>query len=291
MTGRLSSNGPNLQNIPKSPLILSDGTEINIKSLFIPRPGYIWVEADYRQAEFRFWTIYSQDPDMIRDIIDADNGTGADIHKKTASIAWGIPIEQVTKEMRDDAKRIVFGIMYGRQAESIAEQISQDTGISFSVTKAQEIINQFLARYPVAKQWLDMTIVAVKQYKQIRNIFGRIRRLPGIDSPIDFIRQEHERLAMNFPIQAAASDMTCNAANRMRLAFEAQKINGHILILVHDAIYCEIAEKDFNRGIQTMREEMECPIAGVTVPMKAEFASGNNWGKVKTYEFNKELVG
>jgi uracil-DNA glycosylase family 4 len=290
VTGRLSSSDPNLQNIPRSPVILSDGTEIKIKSLFIPRPGKVWIESDYGQAEFRHWANYSQDPDMIRDIVAADDGSGPDIHKKTASIAWGVTIDQVTKEMREAAKRIVFGIMYGRQAESIADQISQDTGKPFPVTKAQEIINQFLARYPIAKQWLDMAIITVKQYKQIRDIFGRVRRLPGIDSPVQFVREEHERLAMNSPIQAAASDMTCNAANRMRLAFKTKGIKGQVLILVHDAIYCEVDVEDFQRGIDTMKEEMERPIAGVNVPMRAEFKVGKNWGEAKTYEFKKELV-
>lgn len=295
VTGRLSSSDPNLQNIPRLPLIIRDEQDnevdsVKIKNLFIPRPGCVWIESDYGQAEFRHWANYSQDQDMIRDIIAADNGTGPDIHKKTASIAWNVPIEQVSKEMRDAAKRIVFGIMYGRQAESIAEQISLDTGKPFPVNKAQEIINQFLARYPVAKQWLDMAILTTKQYKQIRNIFGRIRRLPGIESPLDFVRQEHERLAMNSPIQAAASDMTCNAANRMRLAFKSKGIDGRVLILVHDAIYCEIKHEDFQRGIDTMREEMERPIAGVTVPMKAEFKVGPNWGEAKEYKFQHELV-
>lgn len=302
VTGRLSSSDPNLQNIPRDPLFILDdngdhvnkkgqkGWEIKIKGLFIPRPGYIWIESDYGQAEFRHWANYSQDQDMIRDIIAADNGTGPDIHKKTASIAWNIPIDQVDKFMRDAAKRIVFGIMYGRQAKSIAEQIMQDTGKDFSEAQAQTIIDQFLSRYPVAKQWLDLAILTTRQFKQIRNIFGRIRRLPGIDHPVEFTRQEHERLAMNSPIQAAASDMTCNAANRMRLAFEEQKIDGRVLILVHDAIYCEIKEEDFERGINMMKEQMERSILGVNVPMKAEFKVGPNWGEAKEYKFEHALV-
>jgi uracil-DNA glycosylase family 4 len=299
VTGRLSSSDPNLQNIPRDPLFIPDvngdavdkkgnkGYEIKIKNLFVPEPGSIWVEADYAQAEFRHWANYSKDQDMIRDIIAADNGTGPDIHKKTASIAWNIPIEQVTKQQRDAAKRIVFGIMYGRQAESIAEQLTLDTGVPFPLEDAQKIIDQFLARYPVASEWLELAVLTVQKYGQIRDIFGRLRRLPGINSAIDYIRQEHERLAMNSPIQAAASDMNCNAANRIRRAFKEKNVNGRILILVHDAIYCEIAQEDSERGISIMREEMERPIEGVIVPMRAEVKTGDRWGKVKDYEFKK----
>ena len=293
VTGRLSSSDPNLQNIPRDPIFIKhddgdkldkDGNKgyyVKIKNLFIPRPGYIWIEADYGQAEFRHWANYSQDQDMIRDIIAADNGTGPDIHKKTASEAWNIPIEQVTKELRDAAKRVVFGIMYGRGAESIAEQCG------ITVQEAQHIIDMFLKKYPVAAQWLKLAILTVQKFKQIRNIFGRIRRLPGIDAQKEFIRTEHERLAMNSPIQAAASDMNCNAANRIRRAFKDKGVDGKILILVHDAIYVELLEKDFSQGIDIMRQEMERPIQGVNVPMRAEFKSGARWGDVKTYEFEK----
>lgn len=301
VTGRLSSKNPNLQNIPRDPLYILDdegedtwvdkdtketkkGWIIKIKNLFIPRGESVWIEADYGQAEFRHWANYSQDKDMIRDIIAADNGTGPDIHKKTASEAWKIPLDQVDKSKRDAAKRIVFGIMYGRQAESIAEQLG------IEVSEAQRIIDLFLSKYPVAARWLKEVVAGVRIYGQVRDIFGRIRRLPGINSRIEYVREENERLAMNSPIQAAASDMNCNAANRIRLAFKDQEINGRILILVHDAIYVEVHKDDFDKGIQIMRDAMERPIAGVTVPMRAEFKTGDRWGNVQDYHFDQVAV-
>ncbi len=291
VTGRLSSSNPNLQNIIKEKIIIKnpfpdnpsiEEFEVNIKRMFVPRPGMVWVEADYGQAEFRHWANYSQDPDMIRDIKAADDGSGPDIHKKTASDSWNIPLEKVTKEIRDRAKAIVFGIMYGRGAESV----SQDLGIS--IADAQQVIDKFFAKYPVAKRRLDDFIVEAKRTLQVTSVFGRIRRLPGIWSPKNMIRQENERLATNSPIQSAASDMNCNAANRIRMAFKDQNINGGVRILVHDAIYCEIAETDFERGITIMRQEMERPISGVTVPMRAEFKVGRSWGEEKDYHFAKK---
>lgn len=301
VTGRLSSANPNLQNIPREPLYILDpngpdtwedketktikrGYIIKIKTLFIPRPGYIWVEADYGQAEFRHWANYSQDQVMIQDILAADNGTGPDIHKKTASQGWGIPLEQVTKKLRDQAKTIVFGIMYGRGAKAVAEEIG------ITEQQAQKIIDAFFGRYPVAKAWLNRTIAITRRDRKISSIFGRIRRLPGINSPIDYVREENERLAVNSPIQSAASDMNCNAANRIRKVFQENNIDGHLLILVHDAIYCEVAEKDFDRGIIMMREAMEKPISGVTVPMRAEFKVGSHWGNAEKFNFEDSKI-
>lgn len=293
VTGRLSSADPNLQNIIKEKIIIKNPFpndpsvtefEINIKKMFIPRPKCIWVEADYGQAEFRHWANYSQDPDMIRDIKAADAGTGPDIHKKTASDSWNIPLEQVTKQIRDRAKAIVFGIMYGRGAESIAEELN------IPVSDAQQVIDKFFAKYPVAARRLKDFIEECKRTLQVKSVFGRIRRLPGIWSPKTNIKQENERLATNSPIQSAASDMNCNAANRIRLAFQEKGIKGGVRILVHDAIYCEISEDDFERGIQIMREAMERPIVGITVPMRAEFKVGSSWGEVKDYHFIKETA-
>lgn len=279
VTGRLSSTDPNLQNIIKEEV---EG--ILIKMMFMARPGYVWIEADYGQAEFRHWANYSQDQVMIQDIMAADNKTGPDIHKKTASEGWGIPLEQVTKKLRDQAKTIVFGIMYGRGAQAVAEEIG------ITEQQAQKIIDTFFGRYPVAKAWLDRTIVQTRINRKNTSVFGRIRRLPGINSPIDYVRQENERLAVNSPIQSAASDMNCNAANRIRKAFQEHTIDGHMLILVHDAIYCEVAEKDFQRGINIMREAMEKPIAGVNVPMRAEFKVGSHWGNAKEYHFEQKEI-
>lgn len=279
VTGRLSSTDPNLQNIIKDEV-----AGVKIKKMFIPRPGHIWVEADYGQAEFRHWANYSQDEVMIADILAADAGTGPDIHKKTASDGWGIPLEQVTKKLRDQAKTIVFGIMYGRGAAAVAEEIG------ISEQQAQKIIDTFFARYPTAKRWLDRTVADCKNTQQVVSVFGRVRRLPGIKSHRTNVQQENERLAKNSPIQSAASDMNCNAANRIRLAFKEHKIVGGIRILVHDAIYCEILEADFKRGIEIMKDAMERPIVGVTVPMRAEFKVGKSWGDVAEYKFEKEPV-
>ena len=218
---------------------------------------------------------------MIRDIIAKDNGTGPDIHNLTASEAWGIPIEEVTKELRNKAKTVVFGIMYGRQAESIAEEIG------ITVTEAQKIIDQFLNRYSVAKAWLDAAIRETKKYRQIRSVFGRLRRLPGIVSTIDYIREESERLAMNSPIQSAASDLNCMAAAHIVQRIEREGRDGYLLNLVHDSTLFEVKIEQLQDFIKIIVEEMEKSFPGVTVPMKVELSTGDRWGEMIKCELKK----
>lgn len=274
VTGRLSSSDPNLQNIPNVK------TDKRFKNQFIPHLGYIFIEADYGQVEFRFWANYSQDQDMTRDIIAADNKTGPDIHIRTASEAWGVPLDQVTTELRQKAKTVVFGIMYGRQADSIA------TECDITPAEAQKIIDLFLGRYPVARLWLAETIRTVQTYEQIRTVFGRLRRLPGIKSPIKYVKSENERLAMNSPIQSAASDLNCNAANKIRNAFRKAGINGGLRNLVHDSVLFEVRKDHAQEAVKIIRREMEAPVKGVTVPMKVEIGIGDRWGEIK--ELTKE---
>lgn len=280
VTGRLSSADPNLQNIVKHP-VMANGHELKIKRMFIPRPGYKWIELDYGQAEFRHWANFSNDQEMIKDIIAADKGLAPDIHKKTAALAWKIPVEQVTKALRDKAKSCVFGLMYGRTTESVAEEVN------CSIAEAEEIRRGFFSRYPTAKIWLDKAVQTVRTYGQIRNTFGRIRRIPSIRSTVEMVRSEAERLAKNSAIQSAASDMNCNAANRIRLAFKNEKIDGHLLILVHDAIYAEVAEKDATRALLLMRREMERPVSGINVPMRSEAKCGINWADATDVKFEE----
>lgn len=269
-TGRLSSVGPNLQNIPRD--------DKRPKNLFIARPGFMFIESDYAQAEFRYWANYSQDPAMIRDITAATNGTGPDTHKKTASLAFGVPIDEVTPKQRQDAKTVVFGIIFGQQAESLAEQLGM------TIIQAQRIIDTFFAQYPIAKLWLDEAVKTARTYGTIRNIFGRLRHVPGMNSPDIMVRSDAERKAKNSPIQSAASDMNCNAANRIRARLKEEHYGGSLKILVHDSLLFEVPEAEFKQTLEIIQEEMERPFPGLIVPMKAEFKVGNRWGSLTEVE-------
>jgi len=269
LTGRLASKDPNFQNMPK------ETKDPRIKRMFIARPGCVFLEADYGQAEFRHWGNYSQDPRIIADIVAASNGTGPDIHKLMASLAFNISVEKVTKDQRQDAKSIVFGFMYGRSIKSVAEQIG------CSEVFAQKVASIFFARYPKAKAWLRNAVSTVKRYHQIRSLFGRLHRIAGINSAQKVVRSEAERRCMNFPIQAAASDMNCNSANRIMREFKKQGLKGQLCILVHDSFLCEVPENEVEKSIVIIKGEMERPVLNMNVPMNADIKIGTRWGDLK----------
>ena len=273
VTGRLSSAEPNLQNIPR------DST---IRGIFIAKPGHTLIEADYGQAEFRFWALYSQDPQMIADI-----SSGQDIHKTTAASAFGVPLASVTKKQRQDAKAIVFGLMYGRGTWSVAQQLG------ISEEEAEHVVQVFFGRYPRAKIWLKNQISYARQHGNVKNHFGRIRRLPGINSTDEIVRSEAERQTKNSPIQSGASDMTCIASIRIKKAFETRGLGAQLVLTVHDSVIYEVPDAEVVESMKLVKLEIERPLEGVNVPMQAEIKTGLRWGaliEVVTPEAVAELV-
>lgn len=266
VTGRLSSAEPNLQNIPR------DST---IRGLFISKLGHTLIEADYGQAEFRFWALYSQDPQMIADI-----GSGKDIHKMTASSAFGVPLEQVTKKQRQDAKAIVFGLMYGRGTWSVAQQLG------ISEDEAEKVVQIFFGRYPKAKRWLKDTVNFAKQNGYVKSHFGRLRRLPGINSSDEIVRSEAERQSKNSPIQSGASDMCMIAGARIKKVFESKQMKGQLVLTVHDSVIYEVPNEEVVESLKIIKEGIERPIAGINVPMVAEIKVGNRWGFLSEVNFD-----
>lgn len=258
VTGRLSSAEPNLQNIPR------DST---IRGLFVAKAGHKLIEADYGQAEFRFWALYSQDPQMISDI-----ASGQDIHKMTASSAFGVPISLVTKKQRQDAKAIVFGLMYGRGTWSVAQQLGMNE------EEAEKVVQIFFSRYPKAKRWLKDTVTVARQRGYVMNHFGRIRRLPGINSTDEIVRSEAERQAQNSPIQSGASDMTCIASIRIKAELARRKLAGQLVLTVHDSVIYEVPDSEVEESLTIVKTEIERPIEGINVPMVAEVKMGGRWG-------------
>ena len=275
VTGRLSSKNPNVQNIPRK--------DTRIKPLFISEEGFVLIEADYAQAEFRHWANYSQDPVMIEDIVKATNGKGPDIHKLMASLALNIDVKDVDAEQRNQAKTIVFGLMFGRGTKSIAEMLG------CTEEHAENVRKIFFGRYPKASAWLKAAIREVQIHKEITSFFGRVRRLPTIDSPDRALKALAERQAMNSPIQSVASDMNCNAANRIRLRFAKEGLTGKICCLVHDSIILEVPIAEQEVSLKIVRAEMEHPIEGVNVPMTAELKVGTTWGRLELVEEKKTV--
>lgn len=270
VTGRLSSAEPNLQNIPRDSVI---------RGIFVAKPGHTLIEADYGQAEFRFWAQYSQDPRMIADIIASAGDPNKDIHKMTASSAFGIPVSLVTKKQRQDAKAIVFGLMYGRGTWSVAQQLGM------SEEEAERVVQIFFGKYPVAKRWLKETVNTARRQGYVMNHFGRIRRLPGINSSDEVVRSEAERQAKNSPIQSGASDMTCIASMRIKRELEKRKLAGQLVLTVHDSVIYEVPDNEVDQSLKIIKEEIERPIEGINVPMVAEVKKGRRWGALEEVKF------
>lgn len=270
VTGRLSSSEPNLQNIPR------DST---IRGIFVAKPGHTLIEADYGQAEFRFWAQYSQDPQMIADITASAGDPSKDIHKMTASSAFGIPVSLVTKKQRQDAKAIVFGLMYGRGTWSVAQQLGMNE------EEAERVVQIFFSKYPVAKRWLKDTVAFARRNGYVGNHFGRIRRLPGINSTDEVVRSEAERQAKNSPIQSGASDMTCIASMRIKREFENRKLLGQLVLTVHDSVIYEVPDAEVDESLVIIKSEIERPIEGINVPMMSEIKKGRRWGALDDVKF------
>lgn len=275
VTGRLSSNGPNLQQIPRE--------DKRIKKMFIVPAGYKLLEADLAQAEFRVWGFYSQDPQMLSDIRN-----GFDVHKMVAAISLGavIPkqvtleevqfiVKDITKDQRQNAKNTIFGVMYGRGARSVSEQLEIDE------EEAKSIIHAFFSRYPQAKYWIDNVKETLPIKKQIKNMFGRIRRLPNINCMNQTNRSKTLRQCINSPIASAASDYNCYAANRIKEIFKASNLKSQLLVMVHDSQVYQIPDNEVDIVTPIIKAEMERLVCGMNVPMIAELKIGTRWSDLE----------
>ena len=278
-TGRLSSRDPNLQNIPREAK--------DIKDAFVADEGCWWVGFDYKQAEFRALANFSKDPQMIRDI-----NAGHDIHKLIAALNIGIKIpsgdidsvtfqdltKNVTKDQRQIAKNVVFGVMYGRGAESVATQLG------ITVTEAQHILQVFFERYLQARFWIDQNIKSVRVLGYSITLFGRRRYYPDINSSNASERAASEREATNAPIQGTVTDIT-NAIGAVRIKKKMTDDLQHQLhpqtrqiLTIHDALYYNIHPDDLKIMVPMIIHEMTAPITGFDVRLEVDVSIGESWG-------------
>jgi len=266
VTGRLASSEPNLQNVPRP----KEGELLPIRGIFVAKPEHTLIEADYGQAEFRFWAVYSQDLQMIEDLKSKQ-----DIHTMTAASAFGVPLAKVTRKQRQDAKAIVFGLMYGRGTWSISQQLG------ISEEEAERVVYTFFCRYPKAKAWLHNQVQLARRQGYVINYFGRIRRLPGIISSDDVIKSEAERQAKNAPIQSGAADMTSIASIRIKQRLEKEGLHAKLVLTVHDSLVYETPDSEVTTTTEIIKEETERPIGTMNVPMSVDLKQGNRWGFLK----------
>ena len=263
-TGRISSTEPNLQNIPMR-------TELGrqIRKVFVPRDGFVFVDADYSQIELRLMAHMSGDEELIEAYRQ-----DADIHRITASKVFHIPFEEVTDLQRRNAKAVNFGIDYGISSFGL----SQD--LSISRKEAGEYINQYFATYPGVKRFLDQAVAEAKEKGYSTTLYGRIRPIPELRSANFMQRSFGERVAMNAPLQGSAADIMKIAMIRIHEELKKRKLRSRMLLQVHDEVLVETAEEELDEVYGIIRESM-MKAADLRVELVTDIHSGANWYEAK----------
>lgn len=266
-TGRLSSTAPNLQNIP---VRTEDGREI--RRLFRPdkAAGYDYLmSADYSQIELRILAHLSEDKSFL-----AAFNSGEDIHARTAAEVFGRPIEEVTPEERRRAKAVNFGIVYGISDFGLAKSIG------CSRKEAAAYIEQYFAKCPDIRKFLDETVAAARRTGRVETAFGRQRDLPEIRSNNFNRRSNAERMAMNTPIQGTAADVIKLAMIAAHRAIKEAGLKSRLLLQVHDELVLEVPAKEKETAAAAIREAMENAVQ-LKVPLPVEVNFGENWAEAK----------
>jgi len=267
-TGRLSSDHPNLQNIPIR-------TELGrkIRRAFIPsEKNLILVSADYSQIELRILAHLSKDEALI-DAFKKDQ----DIHVHTASLIFDIDENDVAKKMRDVAKRVNFGIVYGMSAFGLAKDLE------ISNAEAQTFIDKYFLRYPKVRSYMDDCIKICEKQGFVTTLLKRRRYIQDINSNNPAIKQFADRQAINAPVQGSAADYMKSAMVNLGQKIEENKFKSKMLITVHDELVFEIYKDEEDTLIEIIRNEMENPIA-LDVPIKVSVKKGQNWLDMKEVE-------
>jgi DNA polymerase-1 len=263
-TGRLSSNDPNLQNIPVRTL---RGEEI--RRGFIPREGWTFLVADYSQIELRLLAHLSGDPA----IIEAFN-QGGDIHRQTAALIFNVPADQVTPEMRARAKTINFATIYGQGPFALSRQLN------ISMEDARSFIARYFERFAGVRAFLDRSIALAREQGYVETIFKRRRYIPEIRDRNFNMRAYGERNAQNSPLQGSAADLIKVAMTRIHSAIRREGLRGRMLLQVHDELVFEVPPEELERMSELVRSNME-NVVELRVPLVVDLGVGANWLEAK----------
>lgn len=260
-TGRLSSTNPNLQNIPVRDEL---GREIR-KAFIADDDDCIFFSADYSQIELRLMAHLSNDPHMVEAFC-----SGADIHAATAAKIYGIPVEEVTSDMRRKAKTANFGIIYGISVFGLAERLS------IPRAESKELIDGYFQTYPRIKEYMEESIRVAKEKGYVETLFKRKRFLPDINSHNAIVRGYAERNAINAPIQGSAADIIKLAMIRIHQRFEAEHLKSRMILQVHDELNFNVRKEEFERVKEIVLDCME-HVLQLRVPLIADCGEGKNW--------------
>ena len=260
-TGRLSCSNPNLQTIP-----VRSQLGKNIRRAFIPSDdNLVFISADYSQIELRILAHLSKDSKLVEAF-----HRGKDIHRHTASIIFGVPEDIVSSEMRDVAKTVNFGIIYGISSFGLSKQLN------IPVEEASRFIKFYFQFYPGVKTYIEKTIIEARERGFVKTLFNRRRYIPEINSPDPTLRNFGERLAINTPIQGSAADMIKKAMVELDREIYEKNLNVHLLLQIHDELLLEADKKNLHLITRLIKDKMETVLT-LDVPLVVNFKIGPNW--------------
>jgi DNA polymerase-1 len=262
VTGRLSSDNPNLQNIP---IRTERGREIR-KAFTARNENYVLLSADYSQIELRIIAELSGDEGMIEAF-----QTGQDIHKATAAKVYNVELADVTSDMRRNAKMVNFGIIYGISAFGLSERLN------IPRKEAAAIIENYFAKYSRIKEYMDESIAIAREKGYVETIMGRRRYLRDINSPNHTVRGFAERNAINSPIQGSAADMLKIAMINIHGDFKKKKFKSKMLLQVHDELVFDVLKAELDLVKPVIESRMMNAIPNLKVPMEVGIGTGKNW--------------
>lgn len=266
-TGRLASSDPNLQNIP---VRTEEGRAI--RGAFVPRKGWVFLDADYSQIELRVVAALAGDPVLLGAF-----SRGEDIHRRTASEVMGVDMEAVTTEQRSAAKAVNFGLLYGQGAYALSASL----GISFKEAKA--FIERYFERMPKVAEWIEATKARAVEEGLVRTLWGRVRRIPDLQSPNQGLKAQALREAVNTVVQGTAADLMRRAMVRLHRSLEAGGLESRLLLQVHDELLVEAPPAEADAVSALLKDAMEGAddLGPLGVKLAAEVRRGNSWLECK----------
>ena len=263
-TGRLSSANPNLQNIP---IREDEGREL--RKMFVPRKGNVFIDADYSQIELRLLAHFSG----CKELIEAYQN-GQDIHAVTASQVFGVPISEVTHKLRQSAKAVNFGIIYGLSEYGLSRNID----VSFETAK--QYIEKYFEMYSDVKNYMNSNIEFAREHGYVSTLTGRKRVIPEIKSGNFNLRQFGERAAMNMPLQGSSADIIKIAMVNVDKALKENNLKTKLILQVHDELILDAPEEEAQKAAEILKYEMENAVK-LRVPLTVEVHTGKNWYDAK----------
>lgn len=263
-TGRLSSTEPNLQNIP---IRMELGRQI--RKVFVPKEGCVFLDADYSQIELRVLAHMSGDERLIEAYRE-----NADVHRTTAALVFHVPYEEVTELQRRNAKAVNFGIVYGISGFGLSRDLN------ITKKQAEKYIEDYFETYPKVKEYMDSLVDMGKTKGYVASMFGRRRPIPELESKNFMQRQFGERIAMNSPIQGTAADIIKIAMINVERRLREENLSSRLILQIHDELLIETVEDEIDAVKEILEHEMEAA-AELRVPLIAEVKQGNSWYEAK----------